>query len=98
MSTTTAIPTLDVRPIPHEGRHRLTFNRLAALADGDRLRLVNDHDPVPLRLQLERQSPGQFEFTYLQSGPSLWRLEVRRLAAAGRVGAGSCCSGGACCG
>jgi len=98
MTTTTAIPTLDVRTLPQEGRHRLIFNHLAALPEGDVLHLVNDHDPVPLRLQLERQWPGQFEVTYLQSGPALWQLEIRKLAAVPAARSDSCCSGGACCG
>lgn len=99
MNTATAA-TIDVRSIAHHERHQQIFGRLAALPAGASLQLLNDHDPLPLRYQLDRQWPGQFSFDYLESGPDLWRLEIRKAAAAKPVGEAkdSCCSGGACCG
>ncbi len=91
-----ATPTLDVRTIPPVERHRQIFDRLAGLAAGDAIVVVNDHDPVPLQFQLERQWPGQFGFSYLEAGPEVWKLEVRKTVPA--EAAGSCCSGGRCCG
>lgn len=92
---TTPASTIDVRQIPPVQRHGSIFERLAALEAGDALRLVNDHDPAPLRRQLDTQWPNRFEYAYLESGPSLWRLEIRR-AATVEADASSCCSGGAC--
>ena len=43
--------TLDVRPMPPAVRHETIFERLDALDTGETLRLVNDHDPAPLRYQ-----------------------------------------------
>lgn len=96
LASTTA--TLDVRAIAPIERHRLIFDRLAALPAGEALQLVNDHDPVPLRLQIDKQWPGQFECTYLDKGPDSWRLEIRKVAKPVPANSGSCCSGGACCG
>lgn len=94
-----AVSEIDVRTIvPHE-RHRHIFGRLDALAPRAALCIVNDHDPVPLRLQLESRAPGQFAWTYLQAGPDLWRVQISKLALGAEQAAAedSCCSGGACC-
>jgi len=42
---------------------------------------VNDHDPKPLYYQLEAERSGQFSWSYLETGPSVWRVQVGRLAA-----------------
>ncbi len=47
-------------------------------------------------MQLEGRAPGQFQWTYLQSGPDLWQIEITKKATA--QAEDSCCSGGACCG
>ncbi len=83
--------TIDVRRIAPYERHGLIFERLTALPAGEALQLINDHDPVPLQYQLDRQWPGQFECAYLESGPALWRLEIRKTAARAKAGTGSCC-------
>lgn len=90
---------IDVRTIVPRERHALIFSRFDALQPGQSLLLVNDHDPRPLFLQFEDRRAGQFDWTCLQSGPDLWRVQIGKTAAA-RAGAsaGSCCSGGACCG
>lgn len=103
MTTDLHVPsTIDVRRIAPFERHGLIFERLGALAPGEALQLISDHDPVPLRAGIERQWPGQFECAHLDAGPVLWRLEIRKtVRATGKtavVDTGSCCSGGACCG
>jgi uncharacterized protein (DUF2249 family) len=40
--------------------------------------LANDHDPKPLRYQLEAMNPGQITWEYLEQGPALWRVRVGR--------------------
>ncbi|MDY0107937.1 MAG: DUF2249 domain-containing protein [Giesbergeria sp.] len=96
----TQSPVIDVRTIEPRERHVQIFGRLDALRAGEALQIVNDHDPVPLRHQLESRTPGQFQWAYLQSGPDQWRVLISKLEA--KVSAAeaedSCCSGGACCG
>ena len=58
--------TLDVRPMAPRVRHETIFDRLDALAIGETLRLVNDHDPAPLRYQLDATRPGQFRWVYVE--------------------------------
>lgn len=88
--------TIDVRTIAPRERHNLIFGRFEALPLGDALLLVNDHDPRPLYYQFQDRHTGQFEWTYLESGPDLWRVKIDKTAAAKSDAAGDCCSGGAC--
>jgi uncharacterized protein (DUF2249 family) len=98
MSPTVA-SSIDVRDIAPRNRHALIFERFDALKVGEALELVNDHDPAPLRHQFQDRSPGGFHWSYLQAGPDLWRVCIARVqAVSAPVAAGSCCSGGACCG
>ena len=95
--SSTAVSEIDVRTIEPRARHAQIFDRLDALHAGEALHIVNDHDPVPLRYQLESRSPGQFAWAYLQAGPDLWRVQISRLELAASAAEDSCCSGGACC-
>lgn len=70
---------LDVRTIAHGARHEIIFGKLHALAPGGLLIIVNDHDPKPLRYQLDAAWPGMFDWTYVAAGPQIWRIEVTRL-------------------
>ncbi|MGE3618823.1 MAG: DUF2249 domain-containing protein [Acidimicrobiia bacterium] len=68
--------TLDVRPMPPRGRHEAIFEELDGLAAGEVLRLLNDHDPSPLRHQLDATRPGQFAWEYVERGPEEWAVEI----------------------
>jgi uncharacterized protein (DUF2249 family) len=69
---------LDVRSLPHGGRHEIIFARLDQLAPGASLVIANDHDPKPLRYQTEALWPGRFTWGYLAAGPLLWRVAITR--------------------
>lgn len=69
---------LDVRTLPHGGRHEIIFARLDQLQPGGRFVILNDHDPKPLRYQTEALWPGLFTWTYLETGPLRWRVEITR--------------------
>lgn len=89
---------IDVRRIPHHNRHALIFGTFDVLPGGEALQLINDHDPKPLYYQFENNFPaGSFEWTYLEAGPSQWRVEIAKRGGESSHGAGeSCCSGGGC--
>lgn len=76
----TTVPTLDVRELPPRVRHETIFEQLDALGTGDTLRLVNDHDPAPLRYQLDATRPLQFVWTYVESGPQEWSIDITNRA------------------
>lgn len=75
---------LDVRPLAPAQRHERIFAAVAALLPGESFVLTNDHDPKPLRYQLDAEEPGQIEWTYLAEGPDVWRVRLTRAA-------GHCC-------
>jgi len=71
---------LDLREIPRPQRHPLIFQKFDALAVGDSLRLLNDHDPIPLNRQFEDIRPDQASWEYIQRGPEIFRIRIRRIA------------------
>jgi uncharacterized protein (DUF2249 family) len=69
---------LDVRVIPPREKHPTIFKAFDGLAKGETLVLVNDHDPRPLRYQMEAEHPNTFDWIYEASGPELWRIRITR--------------------
>ncbi|RVP09021.1 DUF2249 domain-containing protein [Sinorhizobium meliloti] len=83
-------PSIDVRTVPPRERHPRIFGMLGALPAGGSMLITSDHDPRPLRYQLETNFPGEFGWDYLEKGPEAWRVEIARL----EEGAGcECCCG-----
>lgn len=72
--------TIDVRPIPPRERHPLIFNTFDALAPGDGLLLINDHDPKPLFYQFQAESKGEFSWDYIEQGPDVWQVRIGKTA------------------
>ena len=70
---------VDVRQTPPPQRHPMIFGAFDALESGQSFELVNDHDPKPLYYQFQAEMAGQFEWTYLESGPVVWRVEIRKI-------------------
>ncbi len=89
--TSLSTPRLDVRTIVPRQRHALIFQTFGALAGGQSMELVNDHDPRPLKHHFEAEMPGEFSWNYLEEGPEVWRVSITRTAAAA---SSPCC--GAC--
>jgi uncharacterized protein (DUF2249 family) len=73
---------IDVRTLPPAQRHQKIFQLVNELTAGRSFILVNDHDPRPLYYQLEAEYPKQFDWTYVESGPTVWRVEIAKLAQA----------------
>lgn len=71
---------LDVRSVPKPQRHPRIFARFASLEARQSFILVNGHDPKHLREEFERDHPGAYDWSYLESGP-VWRIRITRLAA-----------------
>lgn len=78
MSETAATPVIDVRPIPKPQRHLLIFDALEKLAVGRSLVVLNDHNPIPLRGQVEAIYGSQFSWRYIEEGPHQYRLQFTR--------------------
>jgi len=71
---------LDLREVPRPQRHPMIFARFDALAQGASLRLLNDHDPIPLNRQFEKIRPGEASWEYIERGPALFRIRIQRVA------------------
>lgn len=71
---------LDLRQVPRPQRHPLVFAKFDALPVGEAFFLVNDHDPIPLNLQMDHMRPGQLAWEYVDRGPDIFRIRIRRIA------------------
>ena len=89
MSPATADTTIDVRDIVPRERHPAIFAAIDALDVGAILEIVNDHDPKPLYYQLQAERPDSFSWEYLENGPEVWRVTIRKLTQSRH--AGGCC-------
>jgi uncharacterized protein (DUF2249 family) len=67
---------LDIRIVPPREKHPTIFRTFDALSPGQSFTLINDHDPAPLRHQFNATRPDQFEWSYLESGPVVWRVSI----------------------
>ena len=89
MSNSLNTPSIDVRTLPPSHRHPTIFGVLTALAPGGAMHVTSDHDPRPLHYQIETRYPEQFDWRYLQQGPEVWKVEIRRQESSGC----ECCCG-----
>lgn len=70
---------LDIRVVPPREKHPAIFRTFDALPPGEKFTLINDHDPAPLRHQFEATRAQQFEWSYLERGPVVWRVSIGKL-------------------
>lgn len=83
MSNINAAPqitaTLDVRDVEHAQRHPLIYRTYNALQPGQAFVLVVDHDPKPVLFELDFVQKGKFEYSYLEQGPEVWRVQMTKI-------------------
>jgi len=68
-TTPEAIYPFDARGIAKRFRHAAIFGALDALDPGERMRFVNDHDPLPLLHQLAARYADAVRIEYVQREP-----------------------------
>ena len=68
--------TVDARQYEPKDKHPTILNAFANLKPGEKMELVNDHDPRPLHYQFMMELPDQFEWQYLEEGPEVWRVAI----------------------
>jgi uncharacterized protein (DUF2249 family)/quercetin dioxygenase-like cupin family protein len=73
--------TLDVRALAPRDRHARIFATFAALRPGEALRLVNDHDPKPLKYQFAAEYAGEATWEPEQAGPETWIVRIGKVVA-----------------
>lgn len=77
--TIAVVSTIDVREVPHEQRHPLIFKTFDGLQPGQAFVLVVDHDPKPVIFELDFVRKGQFGWSYLEQGPTVWRVQMTKV-------------------
>ncbi|HEX3469069.1 MAG TPA: DUF2249 domain-containing protein [Candidatus Elarobacter sp.] len=70
---------IDLRTVPIWERHPMIFAALDELAPGQGLVLVNDHEPLPLRLEIERTRPSAFSWSAIMTAGDAWEIAIERL-------------------
>lgn len=70
---------IDVRAIPKPQRHPLIFAAFEKLDAGQALLLTNDHEPLHLRDEFERELPGSYCWNSLgETTPGNWQVRILR--------------------
>jgi len=72
---------LDVRSIPMPQRHPRIMDAFDALEAGGELRIISDHEPRPLRGELERTRTGTYVWLQRMHSADHWEVTLRRVAA-----------------
>jgi uncharacterized protein (DUF2249 family) len=99
----------DVRGISKRLRHSAIFGALESMEQGEIMRFINDHDPLPLLSQLQQRYQGQVRHQYQQNDAEKVvidfsihpRESVEETASSTQekqTGAGGCGGGGGGCG
>ncbi|MGH8798112.1 MAG: DUF2249 domain-containing protein [Caldimonas sp.] len=68
----------DARGVARRFRHAAIFGALDALAPGETMRFVNDHDPLPLLGQLEARYGDAVTIEYRQREPGAIAIDFIR--------------------
>ena len=66
--------------LPRPERHPLVFEALDRLAVGESFVILNDHDPHPLRMRIEKMRAGEMGWEYVERGPDTFRVRLTRIA------------------
>ena len=70
---------LHVTEIPPQKKHPTIFQTFDNLEAGGSFVLVNDHDPVPLKYQMQgERGEDAFEWEYLEEGPEVWQVRLTK--------------------
>ncbi|ABD86799.1 DUF2249 domain-containing protein [Rhodopseudomonas palustris] len=69
---------LDVRRLEPQQRHAIVQRLIDRLPPGRSLQVIADHNPRPLRGYLEMVHGDEADWSYLEQGPEVWRVKLRR--------------------
>ena len=63
-------------------KHPTIFRKFDNLNEGESFVIINDHDPKPLYYQLLAERGSIFDWEYLEQGPEIWRVHIKKNKAA----------------
>jgi len=88
----------DARGVAKRFRHAAIFGALESLQDGETMRFVNDHDPLPLIDQINQRYGGQIAVRYVARDPGNividFSVQLQTAAAGAEESTGGGCGGG----
>ena len=70
----------DARGVAKRFRHAAIFGALESLQDGETMRFVNDHDPLPLLGQLQQHFGDAIGIEYVRREPGEIVIDFKVLA------------------
>src|SRR6476620_1490445 len=59
-------------------KHPAILKKFDALKEGESFVIINDHDPKPLYYQLLAERGSIFTWEYLEQGPEVWKVHIRK--------------------
>jgi regulator of cell morphogenesis and NO signaling len=59
-------------------KHPTIFRKFDSLEQGQSFVIINDHDPKPLYYQLLAERGAIFTWEYLEHGPEVWKVHIRK--------------------
>jgi len=72
------VVSVDARDYAPRDKHPVIFKTFEDLASGEKMELINDHDPRPLHYQFIMELPEQFEWESIEQGPEVWRVGITK--------------------
>lgn len=82
MSTIDSLFVPDLQPAL---KHPTIFRKFDALEEGASFVIINDHDPKPLYYQLLAERGNIFSWNYLEQGPEIWKVHIKKTDATGET-------------
>lgn len=79
MSTIDSLFVPDLQPAL---KHPTIFRKFDSLSSGEAFVIINDHDPKPLYYQLLAERGNIFSWDYLEQGPEIWKVHIKKNDAA----------------
>ncbi|MDD2446234.1 MAG: DUF2249 domain-containing protein [Tissierellia bacterium] len=70
--------TVDARDYKPNDKHIVIFETFDSLGKGEKMELINDHDPKPLYYQFQAERQGFFNWEYIEEGPEVWRVAITK--------------------
>src|SRR5689334_23312798 len=73
-----SMESLFVPGLPPALKHPTIFKKFDLLEGGQAFEIVNDHDPKPLYYQLLAERGNIFSWEYLEQGPEIWKVHIKK--------------------
>lgn len=70
---------IDVREYAPPEKHPAIYQTFESLEVGQKMELINDHNPKPLFYEFKMERPDTFTWDYLEEGPVVWRVAIGRI-------------------